>query len=359
MKALITAGGKGTRMRPLTFSTNKNFLPVANKPLLFYAIETLAELGIKEIGVNYNPYQLEEIKSYLGDGRKWGVRFTFILQEEPLGLAHIIKVAEPFFKKDKFVMHLGDNIFYGGIKSLMDYFLNEKLNALAPVVHHRENWRLGVPYFDKKGKLIKYVEKPKDPPHDLAVPGLYFFDHHVFECFSGKKAIKPSARGELEISAVYQWLIDKKYNVGTKEFKGFWKDPGKFDDWLDTNQFILDATLKNNSIKCFDKSVRIEGRVKIGKKSRIKNSCLRGPIIIGDGVIIKDSFIGPYSSIGDGCQIINAKLENTVLMKNVQLKHPEKTLDSCMIGENSLIEGNSQHKNGMELFIGSQCVVKF
>lgn len=358
MKAIITAGGRGTRMRPLTFSTNKHFIPLANKPLLFYAIESLASLGIKEIGVNYNPNQLEEIKSYLGDGKKWGVKFTFILQEAPLGLAHIIKISEPFLKKDKFITHLGDNIFYGRIKPLLDYFLKEKLNALAPVVHHQENWRLGVPYFDKKGRLVKYVEKPKSPPHDLAVPGLYFFDHHVFECFSGKKSIKPSVRGELEISAVYQWLIDHKYKVGTKEFKGVWKDPGKFNDWLETNQFILDVTLKNGFKKRLDKTVQIEGRVKIGKKFRIKNSCLRGPIVIGNGVLIKDSFIGPYSSIGDSCQIIEAKLENTILMKNVQIRHPGRALDSCLIGENTLIEGNSRHKNGMELFIGNQCVLK-
>lgn len=358
MKGIITAGGKGTRMRPLTFSTNKHFIPLANKPLLFYAIETLAALGIKEIGVNYNPNQLEEIKSYLGDGKKWGVKFTFILQEAPLGLAHIIKVSEQFLKKDKFIMHLGDNIFWGEIKPLLNYFLKEKLNALAPLVHHPENWRLGVPYFDKKGKLVKYVEKPKNPPHDLAIPGLYFFDCNVFKCFSGENPIKPSERGELEISSVYQWLIDHGYKVETKEFTGVWKDPGKFDDWLETNQFILDVELKSALETEIRKDVKIEGRVKIGKKCKIKNSYIRGPVIIGDGVVIKDSFIGPYSSIGDDCYIEKAQIENAILVKNVRIVHLSKSVESSLIGEGSIIEGNNRIKNSLELFIGNQCQIK-
>jgi glucose-1-phosphate thymidylyltransferase len=358
MKAIITAGGRGTRMQPLTFSTNKHFIPLANQPLIFYAIEEVVEAGIKEIGINYNPGQLEEIKSYLGKGEKWGVKFSYILQEKPAGLAHIIQVSEPFVKKERFLMHNGDNIFHGGIEPLVDWFLKHKPNALAPIVHHKENWRLGVPFFDKKGRLVKYVEKPKKPPHDFAVPGLYFFDHYVFKCFKGKKAIKPSPRGELEISSVYQWLINNDYQVETKEFRGVWKDPGKFDDWLDTNQFLLDADLKQGSKSKLGDDVKIEGRVQIGRECQIKNSSFRGPAIIGDKVTIIDSFIGPYSSIGDECQIINAKVENTILVKAVQVKDLSKPLDSSLIGEGTVIEGNDRPSNDIGLFVGNQCVLK-
>lgn len=358
MKAIITAGGRGTRMRPLTFSSNKQLIPLANKPLLFYGLEAIAGAGIKEVGINYGPGQLEELKGVLGTGRRWGVKLTYIFQDKPLGLAHIVKIAQPFVGKEKFFMYLGDNIFYGGIKSLVDYFKKSNCDGLVTILHHPENWRLGVPYFDKKGRLVKYVEKPKEPPHDFAIPGLYFFNHHVFECFEGKKAIRPSVRGELEISSAYQWLIDRGYKVETKEFGGVWKDPGKFDDWLDTNQFLLDKQIKNGSESKLDKNVKIEGRVKIGKKCRIKNSVIRGPTIIGDKVTIRDSFIGPYSSIDSNCFIIEAKIANTVLMKGVKISNLHRPLDSCLIGQGTVIEGNSELANGIELFVGNQCALK-
>jgi glucose-1-phosphate thymidylyltransferase len=174
MKGIITAGGRGTRMRPVTFSTNKHFIPIANNPLLHYAIEEMVNAGINEIGINYNPGQLKELKEHLGSGKDWGVEFTYILQEEPKGLAHIVKVSRDFIGKDKFVMHLGDNIFYGGISNLIKQFEKSKSNALLTTIHHPQNFRMGVPYFNKKNELEKVVEKPKDPPDDLAVPGLYF-----------------------------------------------------------------------------------------------------------------------------------------------------------------------------------------
>jgi glucose-1-phosphate thymidylyltransferase len=358
MKAIITAGGKGTRMRPLTFASNKHLIPLANQPLIFYVLETVVAAGIKEVGINYNPGQLEELKRTLGTGRRWGVKITYILQEKPLGLANIIQVAQPFVGKSKFLMHLGDNIFYGGIKTLLNHFLKEELNALAPVIHHPENIRMGVPYFDKKGRLKKYVEKPKKPPHDLAVPGLYFFDDHVFGCFRGKDKIELSTRGELEIGSCYEWLVRHGYRVGVKEFEGVWRDPGKFDDWLETNQFLLDHEVKNDWLSKLGKNVKIEGRVKIGKKCKIRNSFLRGPTIIGDRVVIEDSFIGPYSSIGNDCQILGAKLENVILMKKVQIINPGKSLDSCLIGRETVINGSQRASDGIELFVGNQCVIK-
>lgn len=357
MKGLITAGGRGTRMRPLTFSTNKHFIPLANKPLLFYAIEEMVAAGITQIGINYNPGQLEEIKAHLGTGKKWGVKFTFILQEKPAGLAHIIKVSQQFLGRDKFVMHLGDNIFFGGIKPLVDRFRKSRAAALLTIIRHSENYRMGVPYFDRKGRLKKVVEKPSNPPHQWAVPGLYFFDHHVWQCFQGKGAIKPSARGELEIVSVYNWLLRHRYKVEVEEFKGVWKDPGKFDDWLDTNRFLLDH-LEGKKEEVKKKGVKIEGRVEIGRGCRFKNVLLRGPLIVGERVVIEDSFIGPYSSIGNDCQIKGAKIENSILMRGVKINFPGKPLDSCLVGEETIVEGNNRVLEAMELFVGNQCVLR-
>jgi len=357
MKAIITAGGKGTRMRPLTFSSNKHLIPIANKPLLFYAIETVIDAGIKEIGINYNPGQLEELQTVLGNGKKFNAKFTFILQDKPLGLANIVQVSEKFIGKDKFVMHLGDNIFYGGIKKLVAYFDQSVSSGLLTILHHPENSRMGVPYFDKKGNLKKLVEKPEKPPNDWGIHGLYFADKNIFKCFSGKDKIKPSTRGEYEIPAAFQWLIDHNYQVETKEFTGIWRDPGKFDDWLDTNRFLLDHELTENKYS-IDNTVKIEGRVKIGKRCHIKNSTIRGPVIIGDNVRIENSFIGPYCSINDECVISNAQLENTILLKNVQIIRPNKAIDNSLIGESSKVEGNNHLRDMLELFVGNQCSLK-
>lgn len=352
MKALITAGGKGTRMRPLTFSTNKHFIPLANKPLLFYAIEEVAIAGITEIGINYNPGQLDEIKNHLGDGKKWGVNFTYILQEAPKGLANIVEVSEAFLGKDKFLMHLGDNIFYGGIKGLVDAFDKSKLNAMASIIHHKDNCRMGVPYFDKKGKVVKFVEKPPNPPNDFGLLGLYFFDSNVFKCFKGKNRILPSARGELEIGSPYNWLIEKGFKVKVNEFKGVWLDPGKFDDWIETNQFLLDQILETVSESELSENVKVEGRVKIGKNCRIANSVVRGPVIIGDNVVINNSFIGPYSAIADDCVIKGANIENSILEKSVQIENASKTIEGSLIGESTIVRGDDEKVN---LFVGNQC----
>lgn len=346
-------------MRPLTFSTNKHFISLANKPLLYYAIEEVSEAGIKEIGINYNPGQLEEIKSHLGRGERWGVNLSYILQKKPKGLANIVEVSKDFIGQDKFVMHLGDNIFYGGIRALVEEFTASKANGLLTIIHHPENVRMGVPYFDDSGRVVKLVEKPQNPPHDWAIPGVYFADEHIFECFEGKEAIKPSTRGEYEIPAAFQWLIDHGYEVRTKEFTGTWLDPGKFDDWIATNQFLLDHCLKSqNKPASFGKDVQVEGLVQIGKNCRIKNSRLIGPSLIGNNVTIEDSEIGPYCSVNDGSEVIGSKIENTILEKKVRVLRLGKTLNGSLIGEGTVIEGNGKNKEGMEVFLGNQCQLK-
>jgi glucose-1-phosphate thymidylyltransferase len=358
MKAIIPTGGRGTRMRPLTFSSNKHFIPVANKPLIHYPIETVAAAGITEIAITYNPPNLEYVQSMLGDGSKWGVHFTFIEQSEPKGLANIYQVCESFVNGDQFLLHLGDNIFTDGIKDLVEYFIKEKPNGMVTMVHHKENKRLGVPYFSNDGRLEKYVEKPENPPHDFAIPGLYFFDGNSFDVFKGDEAIQPSARGEYEIPTAYQWMIDHQRRVDVIEYKGKWLDPGKFDDWIESNQYILDTTLETELETELDPTSSYENRIKIGKNCEIYDSHIRGPVIIGDNVKISSSYIGPYSSVSNNCVIEMSHVENSVLMEGVHVNNVGQPIDSSLIGTESLVTSSEGPTSSVELFIGEKSVVK-
>lgn len=357
MKAIIPTGGRGTRMRPLTFSSNKHFIPVGNKPLIFYPIETVVDAGIKDICITYNPGGLEEAQTVLGDGERWGVKFSFILQERPSGLANIVQVAQDFIGGDKFVLHLGDNIFADGIKEVVDYFFKNKPNGLVTMVHHPENKRMGVPYFDDQGRLLKYVEKPENPPHDFAVPGIYFADSNFFKCFR-EDPIKPSKRGEYEIPSAFQWMIDHNLRVDVVEYKGTWLDPGKFDDWIDANQYLLDKNTKSDIQSDLDEKTVIENRVQIGKHCKIKSSHIKGPVIIGDNVEIENSFIGPFTSVSDGCSIISSHLENSVLMKDVAIDNVKNPIDNSLIGTATEIIHTDGSSKSMSFFVGEKCKIK-
>lgn len=358
MKAIIPTGGRGTRMRPLTFSSNKHFIPIANKPLIFYPIETVANTGIKQFGITYNPGGLDEVKSLLGDGNQWGLKFAFILQEKPAGLANIVEVCEQFLDGDSFVFHLGDNIFVDGIKEAMDYFQYKKPDGLVTMLHHPENKRMGVPFFDKDGKLLHYVEKPENPPHDFAIPGVYFASNNFFKCFKGADRIKPSERGEFEIPTAFQWMIDHGFQVDVVEYKGKWLDPGKFNDWIEANQYILDHTLESKVDSEIDENSSIENRVSIGKDCQIVNSHLRGPAIVGDNVQIKNSYIGPFTSISNNCAIEDSRVENSVLMPGVQIKGVPQAIDTSLIGSETHIIKSGLSASSMKLFIGEKSTIE-
>jgi len=358
MKGIIPTGGRGTRMQPLSLYTNKHFIPVANKPLIFYPVETLANAGIKDIAITYNPGGLDLAEKFLGDGSKWGVKFTYIEQKEPKGLANIFQVCEDFLKGEPFVFHLGDNIFTDGIKEHIEHFNKEKPDGMVLMVKHPENWRLGVPYFDKKGRLVKYVEKPKNPPHDFAIPGLYFFNKNVFKCFDGKDKILPSERGEYEISSPFQWLIDHGFRVDVVEYKGKWLDPGKFDDWIDSNEYLLDKFINPKINSKVDSTVKIKNRVYVGENCSISNSEIRGPVSILDGTTITDAYIGPYTSVGKDCVIQGAKIENCVLMDEVTISHVRRQIDNSLIGVGTEISGNGGKRDCYEFFVGEKASIK-
>ena len=358
MKAIIAAGGKGTRLRPLTFTSNKHLLPIANKPLLLYPLESIVKAGIKNIGIIVNETR-PAIENLLGNGSKWGVKITYINQPEPKGLAHVVKISQKFLGKSPFVYHLGDNIFTNnGINKPIELFKKQKSDAVVTVVKHPDNYRLGVPFFDSKGKLIRIVEKPEKPPNQFGVPGFYMFNHHVFEAFSGKDAIKPSKRGEYEIVDLYNYMIKKGYQVDVCEIKGEWRDPGKFDDSLEANRLILSTRLKTKIKGKVDRDSKITGKVEIGTGSNIINTQIVGPVSIASNVTIKDSFIGPYSSIGDDCEIIHSQLENSILMTQVRLTDIRKKIEASMIGKYTNISGIKTRTPSYSFTVADHCKIE-
>lgn len=345
-------------MFPLTFTVGKHFIPLANKPLIYYPIETVAKAGIEEVAITYNPGWLPTVKAMVGDGSKWGINITYVLQKRPIGLANIFQVCEEFIAGDDFLLHLGDNIFDSGIKDLVEFFEKEKPDGMITKLKHPENRRMGVPVFDKNGVLTDYLEKPSNPPNEYAVPGLYFFSSEIFKCFKGEDAIKPSERGEYEIVSPYKWLIDHKYRVMVQDYEGVWLDPGKFSDWLEANRYLLDRYCDNKLLSKIGKGSEIHGRIDIGKGCKIENSEIRGPVSIADGVVIKDSFIGAYTSIGNNCRLEKCSLENSVLMNDVTIIDVERPIDLSLIGTNSTISKDVSRKQRISLFLGEMSEVK-
>lgn len=350
MKAIIPIGGRGTRMRPVTFTANKHFIPIGNKPLIFYPIETIQKSGIKKVAITYNPGQLEFAQSLLGSGAKWGLEFTYIEQPNPIGLANIIEVCEKWIGTDQFVLHLGDNIYLDGIHEAVSYFKKNKPDGLVLMLHHNENTRLGVPYFNKNNRLTQYVEKPTHPPHDFAIPGLYFGNKNFFKAYKGKDRIKPSPRGEYEIPSPYQWLIDHNYRVDVIEYKGVWLDPGKFNDWINTNKILLDKmTVASQLSKPINSKLR--GVIQIGKNCDIKKTTINGPVAIGDNVTIYNCIIDPHTSIYNNCELKNCHIKNSVLMEHIIIKNIDKPIDASLLGPHTEITGGKDQAVH-QLFIG-------
>ncbi|UCC39561.1 MAG: glucose-1-phosphate thymidylyltransferase [Candidatus Aminicenantes bacterium] len=326
MKGLILSGGKGTRLRPLTFTQAKQLVPVANKPVLFYGIEALNEAGIEDIGIIVGDTK-DEIKEAVGDGSRWGIRIAYIEQEAPLGLAHAVKISEDFLGKEPFVMYLGDNILKSGIKSLVEEFKEKEPNSLILLTEVPNPQMFGVAEL-KDGKVVKLVEKPKEPMSNLALVGVYMFDYHVFEAVN---AIKPSWRDELEITDAIQYLVDKGYNVHPHLVTGWWKDTGKIEDILEANLLILE-TISSQIDGEVDESSKINGQVILEKGVVVKNSIIRGPAIIGSDTEIIDSYIGPFTSIQKGCKIIRTEIEHSIVLEGSEIQDVGSRIDDSLVG---------------------------
>lgn len=326
MKGLILSGGKGTRLRPLTFTQAKQLVPVANKPVLFYGIEALKEAGIREIGIVVGDTK-DEIKEAVGDGSRWGIRISYIEQEFPLGLAHAVKISEEFLGKEPFVMYLGDNILKSGIKSLVEEFEGEKPNSLILLTPVPNAQMFGVAEL-KDGKVVRLVEKPKEPKSNLALVGVYMFDDNIFEAVN---AIKPSWRNELEITDAIQYLVDHGYKVHPHIVTGWWKDTGKIEDILDANRLILES-IEGKMEGEVDETSRINGQVIVEKGTLIRQSIIRGPAIIGKNCEIVDSYIGPFTSIQRDCRIVRTELEHSIVLEKSEIQDVGSRIDESLIG---------------------------
>ena len=328
MKGLILSGGTGTRLRPITHTSAKQLVPIANRPILFYAIEAIREAGITDIGIIVGETR-KEIAEAVGDGSTWGVNITYIEQDEPLGLAHAVLTAENFIGTSSFVMYLGDNLLMGGIRDFVKEFESTDSNAYLLLVQVTEPEQFGIAEL-QNGKVVRLWEKPKNPQSNLAVSGIYMFDHHIFEA---ARAIKPSWRGELEITDAIQYLVDKGLTVNSHTIKGWWKDTGKIDDVLEANRILLD-NLKDKNNGIVDSSSRIEGRVVIQDGAEIINSIVRGPAIIGEKTKVINSFVGPYTSIYYEVLLQDCEIEHSIVLERSTIVDIEKKIVDSLIGKN-------------------------
>jgi glucose-1-phosphate thymidylyltransferase len=354
MKALVLSGGKGTRLKPLTTTIPKQLLPVANKPILSYVLDQIAEAGIKDIGMIISPETGHLIKEFAGDGSKWGARIEYILQAEPLGLAHAVSTAAEFLGRSPFLMFLGDNLIQGGVKQFVLQFRQEKNDALILLKAVPDARLFGVAEIDGHGALKHLVEKPKKPKSDLAIVGVYLFSHHVHRAI---RHIKPSGRGELEITDAIQQMIDMGKKVGSYILKGWWLDTGKKDDMLEANRAVLDDLLKRDLRGQIDERSHIAGRVEVREGAEIINSRIRGPVSIAERCRIINSFIGPFTSIGAGSVIEDSAIEHSVILEDCRINNVHRLGDS-IIGRGCKVvneEGNFQQK---KLFIGDDAIVE-
>jgi glucose-1-phosphate thymidylyltransferase len=328
MKGLILSGGRGTRLRPLTYTSAKQLVPVANKPVLFYGIEALAEAGIREIGIVVGDTQAE-IRAAVGDGSAWGVSVTYIEQAAPLGLAHAVLIAEPFIQREPFVMYLGDNLLNKGIKPFVDRFVCERPAAQILLAHVPDPQMFGVAELCG-GKVVRLVEKPKQPTSDLALVGVYMFSPDVFESV---RRIRPSFRNELEITDAIQDLIDRGLVVTPHIVDGWWKDTGKLEDMLEANRLILDTLVRRIEGEV-DADSRIEGKVVVEAGAVIERSVVRGPAIIGARARIKHAYVGPFTSIMNDVEIRDAEIEHSIVLEGSQLSDLTSRVEDSLIGKN-------------------------
>jgi glucose-1-phosphate thymidylyltransferase len=352
MKGLILSGGKGTRLRPLTYTGAKQLVPLANKPVLFYAIEDLVEAGITTIGIVVSPETGEQVKTAVGDGSKFGASIAYLRQDAPRGIAHGIQIAQDFIGDDKFVLFLGDNFLRDGIVSQVTAFQDDRMNAQIILYPMEDPSSMGVAVLDGEGRVTRLVEKPQQFISPYAVIGIYMFDRHVFDAVN---AIKPSARGELEITETIQYLIDHNFNVSAQPLKGWWIDTGKMSDILEANRLILDI-LESKKDGQVDGTSRLEGRVVLEKDAVVINSIIRGPAIIGERTRIENAFVGPYTSIYHDCVIQNCEVEHSVILENTHIQDASARIADSLIGRHVEI-GRSVGTKTLKIMLGDHSKV--
>jgi glucose-1-phosphate thymidylyltransferase len=346
LKGLILSGGKGTRLRPITHTSAKQLVPVANRPVLFYAIEAMAAAGIKEVGIIIAPETGDEIREVTGDGERFGLQITYIVQDAPAGLAHAVLTAEPFLGDSPFVMYLGDNLLQGGIEDLVQAFNDQRPDALILLTEVPDPENYGVAELND-GAVVRLVEKPREPRTNLALVGVYMFTPSVH---AAARAISPSARGELEITDAIQHLVDSGQRVDPHIVRGWWKDTGRLEDMLAANRLVLDTISTQVEGELVDS--QIDGRVIVETGARLERSSVRGPAIIGAGARISDAYIGPYTAVGENCVIAGAEVEHSILLSGAEVRDLDGRMESSLLGRNVKIGRGDRQPRAYRFMVG-------
>jgi glucose-1-phosphate thymidylyltransferase len=353
IKGLVLAGGRGTRLRPLTHTAAKQLVPVANRPILFYVLDNLKTAGITDVGVIICPETGQAVQTAVGDGSRWGIKVQYIVQDQPLGLAHAVQIARPFLAQSPFVMYLGDNLIGTGISEFCAEFNGSGADAMILLKAVATPSAFGIAEVDDNGRVKNLVEKPQEPKSNLALVGIYVFSPKIHTAI---ERIRPSWRGELEITDAIQALLDNGSNVLSHRIEGWWLDTGKKDDLLTANTVVLDDWIQRQIAGEIDQQSVVTGRVQIGKDSEIVRSKIRGPVVIGENVRIEDSFIGPFTSIADGCRITASVLEHCVLLEHAIVTRVDRLEDS-LIGKNSAVIKEMNTHQAYRLMIGDDSEV--
>lgn len=354
MRGLILSGGKGTRLRPLTYTGAKQLVPVANKPILWYGIEAMVAAGICEIGIIISPETGKQVQTLTGDGSRFGATIEYIMQAEPLGLAHAVRTAREFLQGGSFAMYLGDNLIQTGLEQLVWRFEQEQPEALILLKRVSNPQAFGVAELDESGQVRRLVEKPQEPPSDLALVGVYLFSPHIHKAID---AIRPSARGELEITDAIQELIATGRRVESIELTGWWLDTGKKDDLLEANRIILDERAVCTLEGDLDGESRVSGRVCIGVGTRVLRSTIRGPVIIGEGCHVEDAYIGPYTSIADRVTLRKVDIDHSVILEGSQVINAGRIVDS-LLGQRSIVRAHQGAPVAHRFMLGDDSVVE-
>jgi len=366
MKALVLAGGRGTRLRPITHTAAKQLVPVANKPVLFYGLEALRDAGIRQVGIVVSdPREMlqpdprtgerttvmvnsqAEIRAAVGDGSAFGLEVTYIEQEAPLGLAHAVRIAEDYVAGEPFVMYLGDNLIRDGVTPFVREFEAERPDAQILLAHVKTPWEFGVAELEGD-RVVRLEEKPKQPRSDLALVGVYLFSACVFEAV---RAIRPSRRGELEITDAIQYLIDAGKRVRSHIITGWWKDTGKVEDMLEGNRMML-MGLRTDVQGQVDAASELEGGVAIGRGTVVERSRLRGPLVIGAGACIRDSYVGPFTSVADGVVLSRCEIEHSIVLERSRIEDIPGRIESSLIGKDVVVCGKASRPRAHRLMLG-------
>jgi len=354
LKGLILSGGAGTRLRPITHTSAKQLVPVANKPVLFYGIEALVEAGVTEIGIIIAPETGDEIRAAAGDGSQFGAEITYIVQDAPAGLAHAVLTAEDFIGSSPFVMYLGDNLLRDGLRGLVSTFTEHEPDALILLTPVDDPQSYGVAELDAEDNIVRLIEKPKDPPSNLALVGVYLFQNLIFDA---ARSLEPSWRGELEITEAIDKLIDDGRSVRSEVVRGWWKDTGQLADMLEANRLVLEelVTLVEGDV---DEDSKVEGRVVIGPGAKLERAVVRGPAVIGAGACVEDAYIGPYTSIGEDVHVRRSEVENSIVLAGSVVEDLGTRMEASLLGKEVKLTRSQGMPQTLQLLVGDRSEIK-